>query len=51
MAGKITLADHAEAWWLEQGKRVPRRKTKAWQRMYVKWIEFAFADFRGTVDG
>lgn len=51
MSNKMTFADHAEAWWREQGKRVPRRKTKAWQAMYEKWIEFAFADFRETVHG
>jgi hypothetical protein len=51
MADKTTLADHAEAWWREQGKRVPRRNTNTWERMYVRWIEFAFADFRETVSG
>jgi hypothetical protein len=51
MADEMTLADHAESWWREQGKRVPQRKTTAWQRMYERWVEFAFADFRETVGG
>jgi hypothetical protein len=42
----MTLAEHAEAWWSEQGKEVPKRDTPEWQAMYEKWIDFAFADFR-----
>lgn len=38
----LTLADHAEAWSREQGFRVPRRNTKLWQKMYAKWVDFAF---------
>ena len=34
MGKAMTLADHAEAWWREQGKRVPRRSTARWQQMY-----------------
>lgn len=40
----MTLADHAEAWTREQGRKVPRRNTKAWQRMYERWVRWAFAD-------
>lgn len=45
MPRKMTLSDHAEAWWKEQGKAVPRRGTTEWQAMYEQWIEYAFADF------
>jgi len=41
-----TLAEHAEEWWKEQGKKVPRRKTKEWKKLYEKWHAFAFQDFR-----
>ena len=41
----MTFAEHAEAWWQEQGNKVPKRGTKAWLSMYEKWVEFAFADF------
>jgi len=41
----MTLAEHAEAWWREQGKKVPRRNTKKWKKMYEKWVAFAFKDF------
>ena len=42
---EMTLAEHAEAWWREQGKKVPRRNTKKWKKMYEKWVAFAFKDF------
>ena len=42
---QMTLAEHAEAWWREQGKEVPDRETSAWQEMYEQWIEYAFAEF------
>jgi hypothetical protein len=41
---KMTLADHAEAWWQEQGKEVPVRNTDQWQQMYETWVEWAFSD-------
>jgi hypothetical protein len=47
MAKEMTLADHAEAWWREQGNRVSRRDTKAWQRMYERWVAWAFSDLHG----
>lgn len=40
-----TLADHAEAWWVEKGNEVPEKGTAAYNGMYEKWIEFAFAGF------
>lgn len=41
-AENMTLRDHAEAWWTEQGKNVPPHNTLAWHRMYRKWINYAF---------
>lgn len=43
---EMTLADHAEAWWEEQGNRVPKRDTAEWGAMYEQWVEYAFEDFR-----
>ena len=45
MTKELTLAEHAESWWMEQGKDVPERGTEEWNIMYEKWIEFAFAEF------
>lgn len=41
-----TLADHADEWLKEQGYDVPPRNTKAWRKLYEKWIDFAFKDFK-----
>lgn len=41
----MSFAEHAEAWWSEQGNTVPARQTSAWTNMYQKWIDFAFAGF------
>ena len=38
----MTLAQHAEAWWREQGKEVPPRDTREWQEMYEQWVAWAF---------
>ena len=43
--GQETLADHAEAWYREQGNVVPDRGTDAWIKMYEAWHAYAFADF------
>jgi len=43
---KMTLAEHAEAWWREKGRRVPKRDTPQWDTMYETWVEWAFKDFR-----
>lgn len=40
---RMTLAEHAEAWWGEQGQMIPPRKSAEWNAMYTRWIEFAFA--------
>jgi len=42
---ELTLSEHAEAWWIEQGKDVPERGTEGWNEMYVAWVYFAFGDF------
>jgi hypothetical protein len=47
MAHEMTLADHAEAWHREQGKKVPPRDSAKWQQMYERWATWAFADLRG----
>ncbi len=42
----ITLAEHAEMWWYEQGnKKIPTRYSTEWARMYAQWYEYAFKDF------
>jgi hypothetical protein len=47
MNGQMTLAQHAEAWWREQGNIVPDRDTAEWDRMYEAWVTWAFADLHG----
>ena len=42
---KITLIEHAEMWWFEQGNLIPMRNSPESQVMYEQWIEFAFQDF------
>jgi len=42
----VTTADHAEAWWKEEGNKVPKRNTKEWDEMYVAWHTYAFASFK-----
>lgn len=42
---EMTLGEHAEAWWREQGNEVPERDTTEWSIMYEKWIEYAFEGF------
>lgn len=41
----MTLADHAEAWWKEQGNTVPPKGSDAYNEMYEKWAKMAFKDF------
>jgi hypothetical protein len=40
----MTLADHAEAWWVETGHKVPNKDTEAYNVMYESWIQYAFSD-------
>jgi len=42
----LTLADHAELWCQEQGRKLPPRGTKEWTVMYETWHAFAFGSFR-----
>lgn len=42
----ITLAEHAEAWWKEKGKKVPTKGTKEWKKMYETWANWAFSNMR-----
>jgi len=42
---KMTLAEHAEAWWKENGNMVPPKDTLEYENMYEKWHEFAFQNF------
>ena len=42
MTKELTLAEHAEAWWREQGNTVPERNTNEWREMYEKWVDYAF---------
>ena len=44
MGKELTLAEHAEAWWREQGKQVARRGTARWRKMYETWAKWAFAN-------
>jgi len=40
---EMTLADHAKAWWKEQGHTIPEKETEEWDEMYGKWVNYAFA--------
>jgi hypothetical protein len=40
---KMTMAEHAKAWWTEQGKVVPP-KGADYDVMYETWAEWAFRD-------
>jgi hypothetical protein len=44
---RLTLGDHAELWWQEQGRKLPARNTPEWVAMYKAWHKFAFQGFRG----
>ena len=48
---ELTLADHAEAWWLEKGNTIPPRDSDEWKKMYEAWVEWAFSDLRGDEQG
>jgi len=43
-AVQMTLADHAEAWWVQEGHTVPDRKSPTWDVMYEEWVRYAFSD-------
>jgi hypothetical protein len=42
----LILADHAELWRQEQGRKLPPRYTPEWTAMYEAWHTFAFRDFK-----
>jgi len=44
-ADSMTLAQHAEAWYREQGVDMPSDPV-ARQSMYEAWVEWAFQDFK-----
>lgn len=39
---RMSVADHAEAWWQEQGNEIPTYPSIEWNKMYEKWIDYAF---------
>lgn len=41
----MSLAEHAEAWWTENGNTVPDENTEEWKIMYELWVKFAFEEF------
>jgi len=43
VTSELTLTDHAESWYKEQGRAVPDRGTPEWQTMYAEWVDFAFS--------
>ena len=45
----MTLAEHAVAWWVEQGNTVPVKGSVVWEEMYRQWVDFAFpeSEFKG----
>ena len=46
---EMTLAEHAEYWWRQEGKEVPPRGTDQWQAMYETWVNWAFS--KSTANG
>lgn len=44
----VTLADHAEQWWEEQGNQVADRDSTEWMKMYYRWFNFAWKDIPGS---
>ena len=43
---ELTLKEHCEAWYREQGVDMPSA-LDVWQQMYESWVEWAFSDFHG----
>lgn len=39
---KMTMREHAEAWWEEQGNTIPFYCSPEWNKMYAKWFDFVF---------
>ncbi len=38
----MTMKEHAIEWWREQGHEIPDLDSPEWERMYAKWVDFAF---------
>jgi hypothetical protein len=47
---EMTMADHAEAWWKEQGNEIPKKGTKEWNEMFLKWHTYAFQEISERLD-
>ena len=47
----LTMGAHAEAWAEANGRHVPRRNTKVWQKMYEDWHAYAFEYFPNRAPG
>lgn len=43
---KMTMADHARAWYRERGHRMPATSTKRGRKMYDSWQKMAFSHMR-----
>ncbi len=39
---ELTMADHAEQWYMSLGKKIPERDTDSWHKMYEAWVIMAF---------
>jgi len=48
-ANKVKLDAVAEALQRDSGKKVPRKGTKAYKKMYEKWVNYLFRDFPQNV--
>ena len=46
---QMTFAEHAEAWWTEQGGVVPPHDSMGWHYMYQAWVNFAFGSFPDSI--
>lgn len=38
------MRQHAEEWCVETGQAVPSYPSKEWEKMYTRWVEYAFSD-------
>ncbi len=48
---KMTMQEHAIAWWTEKGHDIPALDSSEWERMYSEWVDFAFSfiTLKGTL--
>ncbi len=40
----MSFEEHAIAWCIEEGRDIPPPKSPEWDKMYAKWVDFAFGD-------